>query len=306
MKTRKTFELELMRRNVTPAQFLAYLRSMQKKHPEMGNDFNLNMFKVDNGFTFDYTNALPGEKPCAAERSTDRPFEKQTYIMNFDGSCYNEIVEFQFETETTGYGYYYTVNVEVDDADREANTAEHVAAIAARRLEVAAHNERKADAADAAANEAERNGYASAWWIESKRFEAARLRNEAAETRAAVKAATETAAPEETPAETAAPVLMLETVAASLARLDAAALVKYYADETAAMYDGPAGTIDDASLDATWAALQTIDPAAFRAWMNAATPIADAYDMEERRQKPGIVQAIEREDIRNLRAAYGV
>lgn len=45
MKSRTVYEHEYMRHNVTPAQFLAYLRTMQKKHPgELCNDFDLNMF----------------------------------------------------------------------------------------------------------------------------------------------------------------------------------------------------------------------------------------------------------------------
>lgn len=123
MKTRKVFEHEFTRHGVTPAQFLAYIRQQHKKHPdEIAYDCDLAMFAAE-GWSFSYTNALPSEKPCASERGTDRPYDKQTYIRNFDGSVYNEIIEFQFDDEKTGTGYYYTVQVDVDEADREAIAA---------------------------------------------------------------------------------------------------------------------------------------------------------------------------------------
>lgn len=188
MKTRKVFEHEFTRHGVTPAQFLAYIRQQQKKHPgEIAYDCGLAMFAAE-GWSFSYTNALPSEKPCASERGTDRPYDKQTYIRNFDGSVYNEIIEFQFDDEKTGTGYYYTVQVDVDEADREANTAEQIAGIIARRTEQAEHQEVQASKAEQEADEAERKGYTAKWWIESRRNEAKHLRNEAATTREAIAA----------------------------------------------------------------------------------------------------------------------
>ena len=189
MKTTKTFEIEIQRHNVTPGQFLAYLRSMQKKHPEMANDFNLDQFAAES-WSVSYTNALPSEKPCNAERVTDKPFNKQTYIRNFDGTTYNEIIEFDFDDEKTGHGYYYTVQIDVADEDREANTAETVAATIRRRSEKADHQEAKAAKIEAEADDAERRGYTSKWWIDSKRTEAATLRREATATREAIAAST--------------------------------------------------------------------------------------------------------------------
>lgn len=200
MKTTKTFEIEIERHNVTPAQFLAYLRSMQKKHPEMAADFDLNMFSRE-GWSSNYSNAMPTERPCEAERATDKPYQKQTYIRDFDGTTYNEIIEFDFDDEKTGHGYYYTVQIDVADEDREANTAENVAAIIRRRAEQADRQEVKAEKAEQEANEAERRGYTAQWWIDSKRTEAATLRREAAETRAAIEATQEAQeAPQEAPA----------------------------------------------------------------------------------------------------------
>ena len=38
------------------------------------------------------------------------PYDFQTYILNHDGSMYNEICEFTFDDEKTGHGYYYQAN----------------------------------------------------------------------------------------------------------------------------------------------------------------------------------------------------
>lgn len=97
--------------------------------------------------------------------------------------------------------------------------------------------------------------------------------------------------------------LLLETIADSLDRMNAAQLVTYWKQETAAMYDGIAGTIDDASSEATWNRLLTIDPAAFRRWMETPTPYADSHPDN---RTPEIMQTIEEEDYNNLCAAYGV
>ena len=190
MKTRKTFEHEYQRYNVTPAQFLAYLRSMAKKHPgELCNDFDLALFKAE-GWTIDYSNALPSEKPCESERSIDHPYEKQTYIRNFDSTTYNEIIEFQFDDETHGTGYYYTVQIDVDEADKEANTRENIAAIIERRTKKADREEAKAAKIEAKADEAEKRGYTDKWWIEMQRSEAAHIMSEVKEARAAIAEAT--------------------------------------------------------------------------------------------------------------------
>ena len=198
MKTRKAFEIEIQRYNVTPAQFLAYLRSMQKKHQEMAGDFNLDTFTAE-GWSFNYSNALPSEKPCQAERGTDKPYQKQTYIRNHDGSTYNEIIEFEFDDEKTGHGYYYTVQIDVDEADSAENTAENIADIIRRRTEQAARQEAKAEQIETEADEAERKGYTAQWWIDSKRAEAASLRREAAATREAIAATQAAQEPQKAP-----------------------------------------------------------------------------------------------------------
>lgn len=178
MKTTKTFEIEIERNNVTPTQFLAYLRKMQKKHPEMACDFDLAWFE-GSGWNSDYTDGTPETRPAAAERNTDRPYEKQTYIRWFDGSCYNEIIEWDSWDGVTGHGYYYTVNVEVAEEDREANTNEYLECVARR---AAKNIERNAKKAESIREDIRENGeWMTAHYIDMKTAEADRLDRESAE-----------------------------------------------------------------------------------------------------------------------------
>lgn len=48
--------------------------------------------------------------PCKAETFKQFACDYQTYILNFDGSCYNEICEFTFDEGNLGHGYYYQAN----------------------------------------------------------------------------------------------------------------------------------------------------------------------------------------------------
>ena len=52
------------------------------------------------------------DAPCKAETINQFAYNLQTYILNFDGSCYNEICEFTFDIENRGHGYYYQINKE--------------------------------------------------------------------------------------------------------------------------------------------------------------------------------------------------
>ncbi len=110
----KTTTIELTRTNVTPAQFLAYVRSMLTKKGirDLGSDLNLNYFAAGNDMNFEY-NGDP-RRICKAEKSVSKPYEMQTYVRNWDDTCYNEIVSFQFDDEKTGFGYYYLLNTEND------------------------------------------------------------------------------------------------------------------------------------------------------------------------------------------------
>ena len=115
MKTKKTFEIEIQRSNLTPAQFLSYVRrSVDRKGGEMlRGDLSLGYFKAGNDLNFDT------EHDGMREKSISRPYEMQTYIKYEDGACYNEICEFEFDDEKTGHGYYYLVNVETVEETAE-------------------------------------------------------------------------------------------------------------------------------------------------------------------------------------------
>ena len=106
-------EMELSRRGVTPAQFLAYVRQSIKRRGLVGicsNDFDLAYFAAGNDLNFDIRYDSPENGPCAHERSISRPYEMQTYIKNWDGTVYNCICEFDFWDDKTGFGYFYFLN----------------------------------------------------------------------------------------------------------------------------------------------------------------------------------------------------
>ena len=198
MKTKKIFEIEVMRHNVTPAQFLAYLRKMQKKHPEMSNDFDLDYFAMRgywNRYEQDsrYTDGTPDTRPCESEIVKCKPYDHQTYIRNFDGTTYNEIIEFQFDDEKTGTGYYYTVQIDVEDEDRESNTRENLEKIATRHENHAKRNREKA--AKIRAYLAERGEWLSESYKNDQSWEANHLEREAAEAEALADECREKAAP---------------------------------------------------------------------------------------------------------------
>ena len=106
----ETVQLELQRSNVTPSQFLSYVKQQLKRRKmrDLASDLDLNYFKAGNDLNFDYRN--DPSKPCKAERSVSKPYEMQTYILHWDGSCYNEICEFEFDDDKKGHGYYFLMN----------------------------------------------------------------------------------------------------------------------------------------------------------------------------------------------------
>ncbi len=124
------YSIELSRSNVTPAKFFAEIRFACK---QKGIDFSLELdqfaapiqpsnwrYFVKDGkkvcYDGDWRYELPAEDaPCQAETCRDLPYDCQTYILNFDGSCYNEICEFTFDDEKRGHGYYYQMNRDADE-----------------------------------------------------------------------------------------------------------------------------------------------------------------------------------------------
>lgn len=108
----KKFEVEMMRHNVTPAQFLAYVRGkVDDKGGEMlRSDLDLRYFAAGDDLNFDIHHQ---EGPLAGvhEKSVSAPYMMQSYIKYPSGAVYNEICEFDFWDGKTGTGYYYLCNV---------------------------------------------------------------------------------------------------------------------------------------------------------------------------------------------------
>lgn len=134
MKTNKTFEIEISRSNVTPAQFLSYVRrSVDRKGGEMlRGDLSLNYFAAGNDLNFDIHHEEP-EFDGLHEKSISKPYEMQTYLCYSNGAVYNEICEFTFDDEKTGHGYYYLVNVEAVEEDEQ--TAEQIVKAVTEKVE---------------------------------------------------------------------------------------------------------------------------------------------------------------------------
>lgn len=110
----KIEELELTRWNVTPAAFLAYVRYQIRKHNLTcidPLDIDIDYFRAGNDLNFDHRYNDPAE--CYGVKhvkSISKPYEMQTYHLNYDGTVYNQIMEFDYDDEKTGHGYFYFIN----------------------------------------------------------------------------------------------------------------------------------------------------------------------------------------------------
>lgn len=121
--------IEIERNNVTLSQFLSYIRSRCKKR---GIDFGIekeDFLSPTIPYNVSYR-VIDGEKhcydgnrhyivdgadaPCIAETMVILPLNFQTYILNFDGSLYNEICEFTFDDQKRGHGYYFQHNKDAE------------------------------------------------------------------------------------------------------------------------------------------------------------------------------------------------
>lgn len=109
------FEIEITRHNVTPAQFLSYIRrQVDKKGGYMfRSDLDADYFAAGNDLNFDtkHTDETIPELYGLHEKSISKPYEMQTYLRYPDGRLYNEICEFEFWDDKTGNGYYYLINI---------------------------------------------------------------------------------------------------------------------------------------------------------------------------------------------------
>lgn len=115
------FEVEFERNNVTPAQFLAYVRRMvdKKGGRYLRSDLDLAYFKAGKDLNFDTTH------DGITEKSISKPYEMQTYIRYHESGClYNEICEFTFDDDKTGHGYYYLVNISNETTETTEETTE--------------------------------------------------------------------------------------------------------------------------------------------------------------------------------------
>lgn len=124
------YECEIIRRNVTPAAFMAYVRRRLAANGgiDYAGDLDTRSFVTGStGCNWD-TTAEDGTH-CI---SVEKPYHLQNYIKFPDGRVYNEVIEFDFEDEKTGYGYYYLIDAEItetpaetaQDAQETAETAE--------------------------------------------------------------------------------------------------------------------------------------------------------------------------------------
>lgn len=117
MKT--TYTIEIQRHNVTPSQFLAYVRRRLKM---TGGDafcgcLDLSYFAAGSEPNYDTTR---NGTHCI---SRSKPYDMQTYIRE-GGRLYNEIVEYEFDDEKTGHGYYYLIDAEAETTEAEPETTE--------------------------------------------------------------------------------------------------------------------------------------------------------------------------------------
>ena len=112
------YTIEIQRRNVTPAQFLAYVRRRLKA---TGGDMFCGCLDLDYfaaGSEPNYDTERDGTH-CI---SRSKPYIMQTYIRQ-DGRLYNEICEFEFDDEKTGHGYYYLIDAEEETTETDTDTA---------------------------------------------------------------------------------------------------------------------------------------------------------------------------------------
>ena len=133
------YQIEIQRNNVTLAEFFSYIKGQcAKKDIEFGIDRGEfenpsqpgnSHYYVKDGVkhcTYDGYSSQHDASDAACQSETLRmlPYDYQCYILNFDGSCYNEICEFTFDDDKRGYGYYYQVNTDTREQEKEHQKAE--------------------------------------------------------------------------------------------------------------------------------------------------------------------------------------
>lgn len=124
--------LELTRQNVTVAGFLAYVHfkcrkagidwvQIDRNDFENPIDGRLASYNIKDGKKRCHYSDAPGKSfdqvfdadpdhPCQAEICKTYPLDQQTYFMNWNGECFNLIIEFTYDDEKRGHGYFYTAD----------------------------------------------------------------------------------------------------------------------------------------------------------------------------------------------------
>lgn len=127
-----TRQTEVTRTNVTlPVFFAAVKKACIKNGMECNIDIDFfqnptrpsdDSYYVKNGIRYArYGKGEPTREydgaDSAAEAETSRmyPYDYQTYILNWDGSAFNEMCEFTFNDEKRGNGYYYQLNKDAEE-----------------------------------------------------------------------------------------------------------------------------------------------------------------------------------------------
>ena len=130
-KTKKGYSIQIQRSNVTVAKFFAHINYQCKKrgitfgfsdrdHFENFDGDHISYYEKDGKQVFTTyrkdgtyeTQTIDTKPPCKAETVNLSKLNKQTYVLYYDGYCYNEIIEFSYYDEKTGFGYYHQSSTE--------------------------------------------------------------------------------------------------------------------------------------------------------------------------------------------------
>ena len=130
-----TNHIEIQRSNVTVAEFLNYIKwacakkgmsfEMSREDFEKPDRETNSRYYIKDGIKYatcdGYRNEWPADDTfCQSEIFRVLPYNHQTYFLNFDGCCYNEIIEFTFDDDKRGNGYYYQANKDADTVETPA------------------------------------------------------------------------------------------------------------------------------------------------------------------------------------------
>ena len=123
--------VEMQRNNVTLSQFFSQIKteckkkglgfSLERDRKEFENPpfLNNNYYYIKDDKQICINDGYKTEHPaneasCKSEIYRVEPLDYQSYALNFDGSCHNEICEFTYDDEKTGHGYYYQIYKEAE------------------------------------------------------------------------------------------------------------------------------------------------------------------------------------------------